>query len=488
MPIAAPRIFSVAEIYAADKATIAAGTSGAVLMENAGAAVADIMRAHYAPCPVLVLCGPGNNGGDGFVIARLLHEAGWPVRVAALLEKSAYQGDAKIMAEHCPVSLETAADIDLQNTALAVDALFGVGLSKPLSGTAALWLEKISAAGLPVVAVDIPSGVGGDSGTADPLTPQAEHTVTFHAKKPGHVLLPGRDYCGTVHVADIGLALSDTGTPPLWENTPQIWRQAFPATKAGDHKYTRGHAVIFGGAKMTGAAKLAAHAAMRAGAGLATILCPTESFGTYTGYKAHLLVEPAATQKERAAFLSDPRKNTCLAGPGLGLTKDTREIVLSILKNKDKTACLDADALSVFEKDPETLFAALHENCVITPHEGEFLRLFGKLSGDKITRARKAAATCGATVLLKGGDTVIAAPDGRCVVNTNAPPFLATAGSGDVLAGILTGLLAQHMPVFEAAAAAAWLHGAAAARFGSGLVAEDIAESLPPVLQEITKP
>ncbi|TNE27549.1 MAG: NAD(P)H-hydrate dehydratase, partial [Alphaproteobacteria bacterium] len=255
--------------------------------------------------------------------------------------------------------------------------------------------------------------------------------------------------------------------------------------KTGDNKYSHGHAVIFGGAKMTGAAKLAAHATMRSGAGLATILCPPESFEIYAEYKAHLLVEPLSTTEEKNAFLQDPHKSAVLIGPGLGVTDETRAIVLATLAQKDKALCLDADALSVFQDDPATLFAAPHENCVLTPHDGEFARLFGTTDGDKITRTRQAAAKAGAVVLLKGADTVIAAPDGRAVINTNAPAFLATAGAGDVLAGIITGLLAQHMPAFEAAAAGAWLHGAAAQKCGRGLVAEDIAEYLPAILKEL---
>jgi len=486
----AVRILTVAEMQESDRQTIAAGTPGAALMEHAGQAVTDIIMRHYAPCPMLVLCGPGNNGGDGFVIARLLREAGWIVRIAAMKTANDYSGDAALMAQQCGGDFEVLSEnLALQDTALVVDALFGTGFSKALAPDIAAVLQKIAAANLPVIAVDIPSGINGDSGATDAATPKAAHTVTFHAKKPGHLLLPGRDYCGQIHVADIGITAEQHLLPALYENSPALWHSLFPQPKTGDNKYSHGHAVIFGGAKMTGAAKLAAHAAMRSGAGLATILCPPKSFDIYAAYKPHLLVEPLAALAEKTAFLQDPRKNAVLLGPGLGVNNETREAVLAALAEKDKAVCLDADALSVFHDTPEDLFAALHENCILTPHDGEFARLFGAIADDKMTdkiaRARTAAAKSGAVVLLKGADTVIAAPDGRAVINTNAPAFLATAGAGDVLAGMITGLLAQHMPAFEVAAAAAWLHGAAAQKCGRGLVAEDLAEQLPAVLKEL---
>jgi NAD(P)H-hydrate epimerase len=480
------RILTVAEMQESDRKTIAAGTAGAVLMEQAGQSVVDIIIQNYAPCPVLVLCGPGNNGGDGFVIARLLQEAGWAVRIAAMKAAADYQGDAALMAKKCGGKFEALSEtIDLKETALVIDALFGTGFSKALAPPLAEMLQNIAVAGLPVIAVDIPSGINGDTGAADPATLKALHTVTFHAKKPGHLLLPGRAYCGQIHITDIGITHEEHTTPPLYENSPALWYPLFPQPQTGDNKYSHGHAVIFGGAKMTGAAKLAAHAAMRSGAGLATILCPPESFDIYAEYKAHLLVEPLADIGEKTAFLQDPRKNAVLIGPGLGVTDETRAAVLAALAAKDKAVCLDADALSVFHDAPDALFSALHDNCILTPHDGEFARLFGSIAGDKIARTRKAAEKSGAVVLLKGADTVIAAPDGRAVINTNAPAFLATAGAGDVLAGIITGLLAQHMPAFEAAAAAAWLHGAAAQKCGRGLVAEDLAEYLPPILKEL---
>jgi len=482
----AARILTVAEMQESDRNTIAAGTAGVVLMEHAGKAVTTRIAEYYAPCPVLILCGPGNNGGDGFVIAHLLKEAGWPVRIAAMKAVQDYSGDAALMAQKCGGDFEPlSGNLDLQDTALVVDALFGTGFSKALAPELTPLLHKITAAALPVIAVDIPSGVNGDSGTADPATLKAAHTVTFHAKKPGHLLLPGRDACGQIHVADIGITNEQYLLPPLYENSPALWHTLFPQPKTGDNKYSHGHAVIFGGAKMTGAAKLAAHACMRAGAGLATILCPPESFDIYADYKAHLLVEPLATVEEKTAFLQDPRRNAVLIGPGLGVNQDTCNLVLAALADKSKAVCIDADALSSFHDTPETLFAALHENCILTPHDGEFARLFGTIDGDKISRTRRAAEKSGAVVLLKGADTVIAAPDGRAVINTNAPAFLATAGAGDVLAGIITGLLAQHMPAFEAAAAAAWLHGAAAQNCGRGLVAEDLAEQLPAILKEL---
>jgi NAD(P)H-hydrate epimerase len=335
---------------------------------------------------------------------------------------------------------------------------------------------------LPVVAVDVPSGVDGASGEVRGVAPQAALTVTFFRRKPGHLLLPGRLLCGETVVAQIGIKTSvlDAVAPDTAANDPSWWLGDFPWAETDGHKYSRGHALVAGGAAMTGAARLAARSAARVGAGLVTVAAPEPAFQIYAAALTGVIVAPIADVDGFAALLADKRRNAALIGPGAGTGPETRDKALKIL-GASKSTVLDADALTVFAGCAADLCAAIKSPCVLTPHEGEFGRLFEN-SGSKLERARRAAKASGAVVVLKGADTVIAAPDGRAAINENAPPTLATAGSGDVLAGLVLGLLAQGMPAFEAASAAVWLHGAAAHAFGAGLVAEDLIETLPAVL------
>jgi NAD(P)H-hydrate epimerase len=309
--------------------------------------------------------------------------------------------------------------------------------------------------------------------------------VTFFRKKPGHLLLPARQYCGEIALEQIGIpeAVLDHIMPDTATDEPDWWLGAFPRPGLDAHKYTRGHAVVAGGAIMTGAARLAARAAARLGAGLVTVAAPEAAFPIYATALTGTIVHPVAGLGDFREFLADPRRNAALIGPGAGVGGETRDKALAILA-EGKRAVLDADALTSFADHPEALFSKIQAACVLTPHAGEFSRLFDT-AGSKPERARRAARRCGATILLKGADTVIAAPDGRVAINANAPPELATAGSGDVLAGMVLGLLAQGMEPFGAAAAAVWVHGAAADRFGPGLVAEDLIDAIPPVLQHL---
>ncbi len=486
---AVPRIgdvLTVAEMYRADRAAIAAGVSGDRLMAAAGRAVAERIRARWEPRPTAVLCGPGNNGGDGFVIARLLRERGWPVKVALLGEGAALKGDAAHHAERWSGPVIPLAPDALRGAALAVDAVFGAGLSRPVHGPVRAAIEAIGAARIPCVAVDVPTGVDGDTGAILGACLAAAMTVTFFRKKPGHLLLPGRSRMGVLHVADIGIpaAVLPDIAPQIWENGPALWGSALRWPGPGGHKYDRGHAVVAGGAMMTGAARLAARAAARVGAGLVSILCPAEAAPIYATDLASLLIVPAPEPRSLAEYLADRRRDAALVGPGAGLGEGTRETVLTAAA-LGKPLVLDADALSVFAGEPSALFAAARNAPVVmTPHEGEFARLFD-LVGDKLARARAAARASGAVILLKGGDTVIAAPDGRAAINADAPPTLATAGAGDVLAGLVVGLLAQGLAPFDAACAAAWIHGAAAAAFGPGLIADDLPDLVPPVLARL---
>ncbi|MBT6118011.1 MAG: NAD(P)H-hydrate dehydratase [Rhodospirillaceae bacterium] len=478
-------VLTNAEMYRADAAAAESGIPGETLMANAGRACAEAIRARRTPRPTLVLCGPGNNGGDGYVIARLLAERGWPVEVAALVPPEKLKGDAAVHAVRWQGRTIALDQADLGGAGLVVDALFGAGLTRDLDGVARAAIEGIAMRGIDCVAVDVPSGVDGDTGLVRGAAAWAFLTVTFFRPKPAHLLYPGRGLCGEVVTADIGIpeAVLDGIGPRQWRNEPDLWLGDFPWPAAESHKYVRGHGLVLGGTEMTGAARLAARAAMRAGAGLVTIACPPDAWPVYAAEAAGILTARIAAPADFAALLKDARKNALLVGPGAGVTAETREIALAAA-GSGRACVLDADALTVFRDAPEDLFGAIAGPCVLTPHEGEFGRVFVQ-EGGKLARARAAAAKAGAVVLLKGPDTVVAAPDGRAVVNTNAPPTLATAGAGDVLAGLILGLLAQGMPAFEAAAAGAWLHGAAARAFGPGLIAEDLPDLLPSVLRDL---
>jgi NAD(P)H-hydrate epimerase len=577
-------------------------------METAGRAVADAAAAMVPPgSKILILCGPGNNGGDGFVAARLLQNQGFPVDLILLGALETLTGDAAAMAARwIGPTLETARDTATAapsptsgrtppghlrtplghprtplpitpDTRLIIDALFGAGLSRPLTEKAADLVRAANASGLPILAVDVPSGLDGNSGTApaaDAPVVQATRTVTFFRRKPGHLLQPGRRLCGDVTLAQIGIppAVLDSIAPKTYANAPALWRAAFPQAHAGQHKYTRGHAIVVSGpADATGAARLGARGALRAGAGLVTLAGNAAATAVNAAHVTAIMLKIAATPDALTEILADTRRNAVLIGPGAGVGPHTARNVLAALATP-AAVVLDADALTSFAADaaPEDtapavasmgfmtprgeprpdaaqLYAAIASrlarekegparekaegsareaessaceneraardvsrsaramsscarvmsscarvmSCcarvIMTPHEGEFARLFGPLDGSKLDRARAAAATSGAVVILKGPDTVIAAPDGRSAINENAPPWLATAGSGDVLAGFVTGLLAQRMPAWEAACAAVWLHGACGTAFGPGLIAEDIPEILPRVLREIVE-
>lgn len=480
-------LLSPQQMGEADRLTVAGGVPGTVLMENAGRAVADAVSRRWSRCPIAVLCGPGNNGGDGFVAARILAGRGWPVRLALLGEPAALKGDAAAAAASWQGPVETLGATSLQGAALVVDALFGAGLARPIEGEAAAVIAALDTRRLPVIAVDVPSGIDGASGEVRGAAPQAALTVTFFRKKPGHLLLPGRLRCGETLVAPIGIpqGVLELVAPDAASNHPDWWRDDFPWPGAESHKYTRGHALVAGGAVMTGAGRLAARAAARVGAGLVTVAAPETALPIYAAALTGVIVQPATGIDAFRALLDDKRRNAVLIGPGAGLGPETREKVLAIL-GAGKRAVLDADALSVFADDPPVLFSAIRAAemppAVFTPHEGEFARLFGRSGGSKLDRAREAARASGAVVLLKGADTVVAAPDGRAAISEGAPAELATAGSGDILAGMVVGLLAQGMPAFDAAAAAVWLHADAASRVGPGLVADDLVEALPAAL------
>ena len=477
-------LLSAKQMGEADRLTVASGIDSITLMENAGRPVAFEIAKRWTPCPVVVLCGPGSNGGDGFVAARRLAEAGWPVRVALLGPRESLRGAAAHHAALWRGPLEALSQAALDGAELVVDAIFGAGLSRALEGSAAQTLAAAAARKMTIVAVDVPSGLMGDTG-ADVGAVSAVLTVTCFRKKPGHLLLPGRTLCGELVVADIGTPASvfDVVRPDTFENDPVLWVDALPALQADANKYSRGHALVCGGYPTTGAARMAARAAARAGAGLTTIAVSETALPVYAAALTSIMVSPLATDEDLEVLVSDRRYSGLLIGPGAGVGPATRANVLTMLRTRRATV-LDADALSSFKDDPGALFNAIEGPCVMTPHEGEFARLFN-IDGDKLSRARSAARLSGAVIVLKGRDTVIVAPDGRAIINANAPPTLATAGSGDVLGGIVLGLVTQGMEPFLAAAAAVWLHGAVATVFGLGLLAEDLPDLLPAVFRQL---
>ncbi|PIW29133.1 MAG: bifunctional ADP-dependent NAD(P)H-hydrate dehydratase/NAD(P)H-hydrate epimerase [Rhodospirillales bacterium CG15_BIG_FIL_POST_REV_8_21_14_020_66_15] len=480
----AAELLSVGQMGRADAATIKGGVPGIELMETAGAAVAERAAALFSGRPVAVLCGPGNNGGDGFVAARLLKERGAEVRLYLLGDVAKLGGDAALAAGRWSGGAEPLTPGFDPAGAAVIDALFGAGLTRPLEGTAAAVAGSLNGADAAVLAVDIPSGVTGDTGAVGGAAIKARETVTFCRRKPGHFLMPGAAYCGAVRVADIGIpdAVVAAQNPDTWVNSADLWWPDFPHPGPEDHKYSRGHVVVWGSAAMPGAARMAADGGRRAGAGIVSIACLPDDAAVFRTGAPGVLVRPLAGTAAYAEYL-EGRVTALVVGPGNGPGPDTRRRVLAALA-AGKPLVLDADGLSAFADDPAPLLAALHGNCVITPHEGEFARIFPG-EGDRLGRARRAAEASGAVVLLKGFDTVVAAPDGRAAINANGTPHLATAGTGDVLAGMAAGLLAQGMDPFTGAAAAVWLHAAAARCVGHGLIAEDIPALLPAVIRSL---
>ena len=485
-----------AEMAQADRLAIAGGVAGIELMERAGAAVAAAVAARHAVGgQIVVLAGPGNNGGDGFVAARLLAQRGYRVRLMLMGETARLKGDAALAAQKWRGPIEPANVGGFSGASVIIDALFGAGLDRPVEEPARSLIEGMNAERSPIVAVDLPSGINGTTGAAMDSAVKAARTVTFFRKKPGHLLLPGRLYCGSVAVADIGIPDSVLGPipPKTFENTPALWRKYFPQPREAGHKYDRGHVVIASGPVWsTGAARLAARGALRAGAGLVTIASPREALAVNAAASLAVMVRPVDGAGELAKFLADRRLNAFAIGPGVGVGEATCDMVLTALSG-ERAVVLDADAITSFASRPELLAEALRRRShatILTPHEGEFSRYFGALdaktkSGSKLDRARLAAALTGAVILFKGADTVVASADGRAAIAANAPPYLATAGAGDVLTGMAAALLAQGMPAFEAASAAVWLHGEAASVFGPGLVSEDLPEMLPRVYRQL---
>lgn len=541
--------------------------TGLDLMERAGAEVIAAIQAKWPDLPeaghAVLLCGPGNNGGDGYVIARHLHDAGWHVEVYALGTPERLPSDARANADawqaRGPIHpMDRAAQGARPD--LLVDALFGIGLSRPLPEDAVEALRRVPKRAGPRtrrchrVAVDCPSGLDCDTGEivlpampkgldaedADPEAfasfwaqaqrwiPHADLTVTFHRAKVGHWLGQGPGICGKLVVADIGLDPWDeaetlsllppspsrvrlTGRNQMHHEVPgRMWPgQHLPALGPGTHKYDRGHVLVLcGGVGRGGAGRLAARAALRVGAGLVTLACPPAALLENAMRLDAVMVRSLRDATALATLLEDQRLGVVCLGPGLGLGAATQDLVAAACAPGDppqdpsyrRRVVLDADALTSFAEDPEALFRHLHPSCVLTPHEGEFARLFPDLAAtprhkagiSTLAAARQAADRAGCTVLLKGPTTVVASPGGAAslhgAVYDRAAPWLGTAGAGDVLAGLIAGLLAPPMPLDSphmAAEVGAWLHVEAARKFGPGLIAEDLPETLPAVFRDL---
>jgi NAD(P)H-hydrate epimerase len=483
-------LLSPTDMGAVDRAAAASGIDSFGLMEKAGQAVAAAaLRRFPEALRYVVLAGPGNNGGDGYVAALALRQSGAEVALFHLGAPEQLKGDAARAFAACPVAGKPLDTYLPQAGDLVIDAIFGAGLARRVPDVVAAAVELVTKADIPVVAVDLPSGLDGQSGQVLGAAFKAIHTVTFMTRKPGHLLMPGRDLCGTLEVFDIGIPdriVRAHADGLVAENGPGQWHQSVPAALADTHKYKRGHVVVFsGGATTTGAARLSAMAGLKAGAGLVTIASPKQALAVNASALTAIMLRAVEDEDALREWLEDRRLSTFVLGPGFGAGEKARAFALAL---NDRHLVLDADGITSFRDDPQLLFNSFAEGqtrLVLTPHEGEFTRLFPDIAADKVLgkveKARAAAARANAAVVYKGADSVVAAPDGRALINTNAPPWLATAGSGDILAGIIAGLLAQGMPAFEAAAAGVWLHGEAGQRAGKGLTAEDLVAHVAPL-------
>lgn len=528
-------LLTAAQMRSLEQAAIASGeVTGLELMERAGKGVVEAIFEEWPELRAtshraVVLCGPGNNGGDGFVVARLLKEWGWQVEVFLYGDPEKMPPDARVnyqrwceMGEVAPLAALTAA-VDAQPRPPAdvtVDAVFGIGLSRPLpEDVREVFCNRVmSQLSGPVVAVDVPSGLCADSGR--PLEPQSDRTecrdaardgfvvqasltVTFYSLKPGHLLQDGPRHCGKVVVADIGL--EQQGQTQMRLTAGHVGTLG---KRRETHKYTHGHALIVSGDHgRAGAARLAARGALRIGAGLVTLASPPAAMAENAARLDAIMLRAVASGAGLAEVLQDKRINALCLGPGMGTAEAQAGLLAVALARSSplhegvgRRLVLDADALTILSQRPD-LFAALHGSCVLTPHAGEFARLFPDIAAklnapatcgpaySKVDATREAAARAGCVVLFKGSDTVVADPHGRCALNAavydRAAPWLATAGSGDVLAGFITGLLARGFSPFDAASTGAWLHVECARSFGPGLIAEDLPEELPKVFRAL---
>jgi hydroxyethylthiazole kinase-like uncharacterized protein yjeF len=483
-------LLSPSEMAAVDAAAAASGIDSFGLMQRAGAGVAAaFLRFHPGAGRAVILCGPGNNGGDGYVAARWLAESGVTVALFHLGDPSRLKGDAALARAAWLGQSQPLDDYGPAAGDVVIDALFGAGLTRDVPEAVVAVIERVADAALPVIAVDLPSGIDGRTGAVLGASFSAERTVTFVTRKPGHLLMPGRELSGVLEVVDIGIPDrivrgQASGTPA--ENRPAQWQHLLQGEGRETHKYKRGHLVVFSGeTSKTGAARMSAMSGLRAGAGLVTIVSPRDALDENATHLTAVMLHPIDREAELLDWLKDERLRSFVLGPGFGAGAKARSFVAALA---ERHLVLDADGITSFRDDPAALFELFAEGetrLVLTPHEGEFARLFPDIAADpvmgKVDKAQAAARRANAAIVYKGPDTVIASPDGRALINTNAPIWLATAGSGDVLAGIIGALMAQGLPAFEAAAAGVYLHGEAGVRVGKGLTAEDLVAHVLPL-------
>ena len=485
------------EMAIADQTTIKSGTAGIELMKNAGSGVADVVKKLGTNSKrITILAGPGNNGGDGFVVASILKDYGYTVQVGLLGEVQNIKGDAKLAFDDLKetnISISNLTPEIISEGDIIIDAIFGAGLCREIDGDVAKIIDVVNNSENLVVSVDLPSGIDGKTGKILGGAIKASETVTFFRKKPGHLLFPGRAHCGNVSVIDIGIPNSvlKTVNPNIYCNQIEFWEEYIPRFKLTGHKYNRGHSLVFSGPiQSTGAARLCAQAALRVGAGLVTLASPQSALVVNAAHLTAVMIKSVENIEESKQLLADNRINSIAIGPGFGVGERTQEFVSSILEG-DQSVVLDADSLTSFSANPTKLFTLIRKSTtrevVLTPHTGEFFRLFGESleSENKVECAKQAAKLSQAVVVFKGADTIIADPDGKCAINANAPSWLATAGSGDVLAGIICGLIAQSVPAFYAACMGVWIHGEIANKLGPGIISEDLILGIQSVISEL---
>lgn len=472
-----------------DAAAAQSGLDSFGLMRAAGSAVAAAALRDFPQTQrFCVLCGPGNNGGDGYIAATALAQSGAGVDVFSTGNADQLEGDAKRAFDAWEGPVHAISQCVVTDRDVVIDAIFGAGLSRTVSDEIAAVIQRVNASGVPVIAVDLPSGISGHSGAVLGAAFNASLTVTFVCRKPGHLLLPGRTHCGRLEVVDIGIPkrILETQKSTIVENAPSVWASALPNADLSTHKYRKGHLAVFsGGALHTGAARLASMAGLRSGAGLVTLASPQDALATNSAHLTAVMLKEINTKADVREWLDDQRLTTFVLGPGFGIGQNARDIALAVA---DRRLVLDADGISSFKDNPTELFSAFSKGdtrLILTPHDGEFARLFPDIAADdmlsKVEKAIEAARRSHGVVILKGADTVIASPDGRAAINTNAPPWLATAGSGDVLAGIAGAHLAQGIPAYEAAASAVWRHGCAGLRLDATATAEALVDCIPPL-------
>ncbi len=438
---------------------------------------------------IIILCGPGNNGGDGFVIARHLMNQGYPVKVYIYVSKNHYKGNALKALNEFKGELKKIDFFKLQNNALIVDALFGIGLKRNISGILGKIFRKINKSKNPVVSVDIPSGVCSNTGEILGNAIKADFTITFHRKKIGHVIGFGKHFCGKLGVVDIGFNQKKLKSR-CWENSPDLWKKCFPWKKAFGHKYSRGRVIVYGGQKeFTGATILSAQAALRTGTGSVKIVCSKNTLQIYSIKFPSVLKKEINNMYQLEDFLKKEKITSFLIGPGAGSSKNIKEVTKLILK-KVKYVVLDADALTCFRGDLKLLYSLLDKNKIITPHIGEFHKIFPNIKKNlnNIDKAFIASRLIRSNIILKGPNTVIVSHNKKIVINDHASPELAVIGSGDVLSGLVTSLVGQKkMDPFLSGCAATWLHGDIARYHGKGLIAEDLVEGISGALKRLKK-